>query len=1020
MIQSDQAQVELSNLCEEDLSKAAFNQSKSTLDSFLLPFKRESILKDAQDTANSSSKMLNRKRTIKPKSKKVPAVKEKRNYNSCFQCKKRGDLLLCDGCPKSYHKSCINIEDFEDNVEEWFCKDCIAKKERLAKTGSKSRSGANTTSKIPSQISSSNMKQSKIDNYSAILNLQDTNTSTESPQNASKDFKGGSKINKYIIGDQEPSNLNFSKVLDPVTEIVKYNGDRLLNEPSDPYLESLTFDQLNNLNTIIEEVIKKEKIHSFVKAYIQGSYISNTDAYRSSHSKKKKKKKKKVSSSHNQTRTSKSGCKDTGRKSTKPTPKDKELESKRRDQEQKLQEEINRKLEEKKYHNVRYPIDDTELYGKWRRYKLDEKYLNKSEPCKSLIPNKLFLSIYKICDFIHTFSEVLKLSNDFSVDMLYSSIASNNLGQSAILKEIVVSLLSLLTDQTKELEYKAETPEVMTKDEYLFKSIFKYPKWKKELILGVCFTLLINALANSEKYSSMSSPQLVNLLSRLSSNTECYAFFQEPIHNKLMIVNFLMNCCLSTEVIRSLIQNHITRKVDLKREKIALEAELRILEAKKKDYDKLEKRNKPTEKIAELNSVLSRLTEDFKHLGRKELMIKRKELEAEREQFKSTVKEIEESESKKVKLAIKLEKIINDLNILSINSQRLIGTDGLGNKYFIFKGRNNVTRIHVKSLSNEWGFYSSEKHIQELQKTLTEKGKAERHLIEKLKGINPKYYSCTLNENDQMTISELIEAWNSSNKSKVKDSEMIFNSHPLKDYNAIAIKVIITSLAELEQAMSENLFKDNKEWDVFEVRSEFLAYLRNTSEAKVFGKLLLLMNESFAKPLFIIKKYNNLSSKIIEEDDYNEIKPSITDNFNKINPNYKSEFSKVNEEYRKLQGQACIWKEFRETNLEGYFVEKAETAVTLTEIVVLSQLFVSVVTGWLISFNKNHNWKIKDDSDLKEKENKLEIRYDALTSATIINERQTRIRRQAVEHLDEHHVNQKNIVSEHNKYLGLG
>lgn len=42
--------------------------------------------------------------------------------DECEVCGKPGDLLICDGCEKSYHIQCVNLEEVPDG--DWFCPSC--------------------------------------------------------------------------------------------------------------------------------------------------------------------------------------------------------------------------------------------------------------------------------------------------------------------------------------------------------------------------------------------------------------------------------------------------------------------------------------------------------------------------------------------------------------------------------------------------------------------------------------------------------------------------------------------------------------------------------------------------------------------------------------------------------------------------------------------------------------------------------------------------------------------------------
>lgn len=51
----------------------------------------------------------------------------------CAICNDGGNLLLCDTCPKTYHKDCINLEEVPDG--HWECPKCV-RYEKLTKVRS--------------------------------------------------------------------------------------------------------------------------------------------------------------------------------------------------------------------------------------------------------------------------------------------------------------------------------------------------------------------------------------------------------------------------------------------------------------------------------------------------------------------------------------------------------------------------------------------------------------------------------------------------------------------------------------------------------------------------------------------------------------------------------------------------------------------------------------------------------------------------------------------------------------------
>lgn len=48
----------------------------------------------------------------------------KKNDELCGICHKAGKLLLCNGCPRSFHKECVSETSSDLDLEKWFCKYC--------------------------------------------------------------------------------------------------------------------------------------------------------------------------------------------------------------------------------------------------------------------------------------------------------------------------------------------------------------------------------------------------------------------------------------------------------------------------------------------------------------------------------------------------------------------------------------------------------------------------------------------------------------------------------------------------------------------------------------------------------------------------------------------------------------------------------------------------------------------------------------------------------------------------------
>ncbi|CAD5223983.1 unnamed protein product [Bursaphelenchus okinawaensis] len=67
-------------------------------------------------------------RLAKKKKKKEDKLKREQQFQEdhqdfCDICQQGGEIILCDGCPKAYHKICLDVEDIPDGT--WYCTSCV-------------------------------------------------------------------------------------------------------------------------------------------------------------------------------------------------------------------------------------------------------------------------------------------------------------------------------------------------------------------------------------------------------------------------------------------------------------------------------------------------------------------------------------------------------------------------------------------------------------------------------------------------------------------------------------------------------------------------------------------------------------------------------------------------------------------------------------------------------------------------------------------------------------------------------
>ena len=100
------------------------------------------LLNDSLDTdkspirSNKKKKHIKLKHSTDSKTKGTPdgsqdsnsdskVNKTKKNRDSCSICRDGGELLLCDNCPKSFHKQCLKLKESDIPEDKWFCPGCM-------------------------------------------------------------------------------------------------------------------------------------------------------------------------------------------------------------------------------------------------------------------------------------------------------------------------------------------------------------------------------------------------------------------------------------------------------------------------------------------------------------------------------------------------------------------------------------------------------------------------------------------------------------------------------------------------------------------------------------------------------------------------------------------------------------------------------------------------------------------------------------------------------------------------------
>ncbi|KAK7289833.1 hypothetical protein RIF29_03801 [Crotalaria pallida] len=80
------------------------------------------FLEDGRSLLDCQIQIMQDHMTRKSKEKRCDDFCQGENDSICSVCRYGGELVLCDLCPSSFHKSCLGLEDIPDG--NWFCPSC--------------------------------------------------------------------------------------------------------------------------------------------------------------------------------------------------------------------------------------------------------------------------------------------------------------------------------------------------------------------------------------------------------------------------------------------------------------------------------------------------------------------------------------------------------------------------------------------------------------------------------------------------------------------------------------------------------------------------------------------------------------------------------------------------------------------------------------------------------------------------------------------------------------------------------
>ena len=354
------------------------------------------------------------------------------------------------------------------------------------------------------------------------------------------------------------------------------------------------------------------------------------------------------------------------------------------------------------------------------------------------------------------------------------------------------------------------------------------------------------------------------------------------------------------------------RRSELNKEKTSLQNELKAFDSRKREIERQEKFTQPQQKVDGLTKKLLTLVEDNPDVSRQGITKLRKDLEYQREQFRSVIKEGSEIDNNRNKIISRIEKLSDEIYECPSTNKKLIGKDGFRNEYYFFPQLNN--KLYVKKFIKgsrkniEWSEFTSEEEIKELLSKLTDKGINEKNLIGKINKILTKRLK--LKKNNIVNIED-------DNYNKKID-----NVDPFEE--------IAGMFENLEEKITNYFFQDDKEWESLDMRRNFRAWLSMICKVPEYAKAILLFNFRFKHPY----KINDIRSKIIEDEDEYSTSHTIFNHDNTLEP------CRLNKK-RTTAAKARLWSKDLE-GMDEHFINYIHSIISLPSLYLGLFVFESV------------------------------------------------------------------------------
>jgi hypothetical protein len=171
------------------------------------------------------------------------------------------------------------------------------------------------------------------------------------------------------------------------------------------------------------------------------------------------------------------------------------------------------------------------------------------------------------------------------------------------------------------------------------------------------------------------------------------------------------------------------------------------------------------------------------------------------------IKESEQIEINRDRMITRIEKLSHELSLIPSTNKKKHGIDGFKNEYFFFQ---DLNKIFVKRPYGVWNEFTTFTQIEELIDSMSEKGVNEKSLSSKLHKLLKR------NKFDNaMVIEEEIKSIFTWSNTAVKN----LNTEGCDDFAHLSL-----CFEDLEEKITEYLYQDQKEWESFDNRQQWVKY----------------------------------------------------------------------------------------------------------------------------------------------------------------------------------------------------